>query len=82
MAENYAMSQVIPVRRFKPIPVRRFKPFEGQNRLRMQELLTGKNPKTGKQTDVPRELITPAQLFEQRLTGESGDKAYLRANLC
>ncbi|MBS3137505.1 hypothetical protein J4232_03665 [Candidatus Woesearchaeota archaeon] len=73
MAETYAISQLV-------ISVRRFKPFEGQNKLRMQELLTGINPETGEQTDVPRELITPAQLFKQRLYGESGDKAYLRAN--
>lgn len=71
MAETYATVQV---------SLRRFQAFEGQNKLQMQRLITGKDPKTGEQVDVRRELITPAQLFEQRLRGEEGDKAYLRAN--
>src|SRR3989338_4986855 len=62
------------------LPVRRFKLFEGANHQRMQDLLTGKDSKTGAQVDVPRQPITPKMLMAARLgkIGTEGDKTYLR----
>ena len=88
MAETYTMVQVLQssetyatVQATQSL-LKKFQVFDNRysnSKIKLlQRILTGKD-KNGQQVDVPRELISPAQLFEQRLRGKDDDKAYLRS---
>ncbi len=64
----------------RTIPVRRFKPFNHISDREVVKLSLGIDA-TGNPVDVPRELISPKQLFEARLgrIGTKADQIYLRA---